>query len=153
MNKYNSRCCNKNDIRKASKLNASDRGSFFTTLLLILAPKCPYCILAYSSSLLLFLDIDNVSLIPFLNHIKPFLAIITVLIIYYNYKGQKTIVSLAIASFSLLLLLISTYTSTFIIKDWVIYSMLFFSVWYNSNFLSLKNFLLENFYNSSKNIR
>tara|TARA_B100000945_G_C20377923_1_gene595605 strand:- start:693 stop:1157 length:465 start_codon:yes stop_codon:yes gene_type:complete len=145
-------CCKKISSKKTWKFNTSENASFFTSILLILVPKCPYCILAYSSSILLFLDIETSPLIPIMSHFKPLLGGLTLLIIYFNYKGKKTIISLSLGSIAMIFLLISSYSSLLIFQDWLIYSIFIFSVWYNANFIFFKNFIFGNINRISKKI-
>jgi len=108
--------------------------SFLSTLLIILIPKCPFCIAAYTGAFMLFFDIDNKTLFPYFQHAKPVLGIIILLLIAFNYNPKKSKVALAIVSVALSLLLASTYLQIYILPDGLVYIGFFFAAWYNGNF-------------------
>jgi len=141
MDKTKNTCCSNTVDKKSSKINFADQASIFTTILLILAPKCPYCVLAYTSSILLFLDIENSFLLPYTPHYKTILGTIIFLIICYNYKGFKTLISITISGIALILLITTNYFSSFLIPDGFVYFIFLFAAWYNGNFFYFKSFL------------
>lgn len=108
--------------------------SFLSTLLLILIPKCPLCLTAYMSAMVLFFDIENEQLIPVLWHAKPVMGAIILLMILLNQRGRRTIISLGIATLAMIFLLLKTYYATSVLPDWVLYTVFIFAIWYNGNF-------------------
>lgn len=138
METANTKCCPKT---KEKKINAGDGASFLTTILLILAPKCPFCVMAYTGSLLMFFDIKQTAIMPYVAHFKPTLGALVIVIIAINYKGRKTMISLAIGCMALILLLLANYAYTPILSEWLLYAAFFFAAWYNGNFQYFYRFL------------
>lgn len=64
----------------------------FSGLFIALLPKCPFCLLAYSSAITLCsgktLYPESVNYLPF---IVITLSLLTLFFVLYNYKGRKTI--------------------------------------------------------------
>ena len=135
-------CCNAKPVTNG-KLRSGAKGSasFLTTLLLIVIPKCPFCVMAYSSSILLFFDIKGSAIMPYVIHFKPILGALVLLLILFNYKGKKTLIAMGIALIALSFLLLSSYAGTFIFPDWVLYCTFLFAAWYNGNFQYFYRFL------------
>jgi hypothetical protein len=115
--------------------------SFLSTLLLILIPKCPLCLTAYMSAMVLFFDIENEQLIPVLWHAKPVMGAIILLMILLNQRGRRTIISLGIAALAMVFLLLKTYYATSVLPDWVLYTVFIFAIWYNGNFQYFYRFI------------
>lgn len=115
--------------------------SFLSTLLLILIPKCPLCLTAYMSAMVLFFDIENEQLIPVLWHAKPVMGAIILLMILLNQRGKRTIISLSIATLAMVFLLLKTYYATSVLPDWVLYTVFIFAIWYNGNFQYFYRFI------------
>jgi len=129
-------CGRENKKEKDSKL------SFLSSLLVIIIPKCPFCIMAFSSAMTVcggqsyYMSHNNwVSFVPLL------LAGVVVVMIARNFRDSRTYLALAIAIFSTIMLILS---HQLIISD-IYFSigsfMLVFSVWLNGSFLSLVNFV------------
>jgi len=108
--------------------------SFLSTLLLILIPKCPLCLTAYMSAVVMFFDIENEQLIPILTHAKPVMGVVIILMIALNQRGRRTLISLGIASLAMIFLILKTYYATYILPDWLLYTLFIFAIWYNGNF-------------------
>ncbi|MGB5203151.1 hypothetical protein [Eudoraea sp.] len=134
MENIKSTCCKK--VHTPSKLASGSKGfiSFISTLLLILLPKCPFCVIAYTGAILMFFDIDNSQLAPFLLHAKPILGTIVVLMILLNNRGRKTFIATIISGTALVLLILSAYLNIQIIPEWALYTSFVFAIWYNGNF-------------------
>lgn len=128
------KCCK----TKITPLNRGDGAngsmSFLSTLLLILIPKCPLCLTAYMSAMVLFFDIDNEHLVPVLLHAKPVMGAVILLMIVLNQRGKRTWISLGVASTAMALLLLKTYYATAVLPDWLLYTVFIFAIWYNGNF-------------------
>jgi hypothetical protein len=126
--------------------NQRDKSGFLSiisTILLIILPKCPFCIAAYSSALLLFFDIDNVTLIPFLTHLKPFLGTLIWVSIILNYKKEKSPLAITLASIALIALLFNVYWNIFFVSNNYIYLVFLFAAWFNGNFKSFYYYLRD----------
>jgi len=136
-----SESCKSKNTSINTKNKRTGFASFITTLFIVILPKCPFCIAAYSSTLLLFWDLQVSELSIIYPHIKPFLGLIILTLILFNYRGRKTIYALIIAILAFTFLVEKAYFITQLIPDWFIYLMFIFSVWLNGNF----EFFLELF--------
>ena len=128
-------CC-KTKFQTSKKVEAANGSmSFLSTVLLILIPKCPLCLTAYMSALVLFFDIEYTTLVPVLLHTKPVMGIIIIAMILLNRKDKRTIVAFAIAGIAFTFLILKTYFATALfVPDWIIYVAFIFAIWYNGNF-------------------
>ncbi len=115
--------------------------SFLSTVLLILLPKCPLCMTAYMSALVLFFDVEQSTLVPFLLHAKPVIGLVIISLIILNNKGRKTAVALGIAIVALFFLVLKTYYFTAVFPDWLLYVAFIFAIWYNGNFWYFYRFM------------
>ena len=129
-----SKCCKTKFEPRQIAGGANGSMSFLSTLLLILIPKCPLCLTAYMSAVVMFFDIENEQLIPILTHAKPVMGTIIILMIVLNQRGRRTLISLGIASLAMLFLLLKTYYATYVLPDWLLYAVFIFAIWYNGNF-------------------
>ena len=136
-------CCNAEKAVAVKKAPTFKSGfmSFLSTALIIIIPKCPFCIAAYAGSLLLFFDIEIMALQPIVDHGKPVLGLIIIALIAFNYNVKKSKVALGIALAAMTVLLLSTYGKVYIVPEWVIYLAFFFAAWYNGNFKYFYSFL------------
>ncbi len=128
-------CC-KTKLRTTKKVEAANGSmSFLSTILLILIPKCPLCMTAYMSAMVLFFDIEYTTLVPVLLHTKPVMGLLIITMILMNRKDKRTLISLAIAGVAFTFLILKTYFGiTLFIPDWLIYIAFIFAIWYNGNF-------------------
>lgn len=135
-------CCT-SKIGTPKKLEAANGSmSFLSTLLLILIPKCPLCMTAYMSAMVLFFDIEYATLIPVLLHTKPIMGLLIISMILLNRKDKRTWIALSIAIVALTFLILKTYFATALaFPDWMIYVSFIFAIWYNGNFKYFYRFL------------
>jgi hypothetical protein len=136
-----SKCCKTRLSPPKRGGGANGSMSLLSTILLILIPKCPLCLTAYMSAMVLFFDIENEQLVPILLHAKPILGVLILLMILLNFRGRRTFVSLGIAGVSMVFLLLKTYYATSLLPDWVLYTAFFFAIWYNGNFQYFYRFI------------
>lgn len=129
-----SKCCKTRLSPSKNGDAASGSMSLLSTILLILIPKCPLCLTAYMSAMVLFFDIENEQLVPILLHAKPVLGMLILLMIILNYRGRRTLISLGVAAVAMVLLLLKTYYATALMPDWLLYTVFIFAIWYNGNF-------------------
>lgn len=116
--------------------------SFLSTVLLILIPKCPLCLTAYMSAIVLFLDVEYATLVPILLHTKPVMGLLIIIMILLNRKDIRTLISLAIAGIAFTFLILKTYFGTaLLLPDWMLYVAFTFAIWYNGNFQYFYRFL------------
>jgi len=135
-------CCKTKLISPKKADTASGSMSFLSTILLILIPKCPLCLTAYMSAMVLFFDIEYTTLVPVLLHTKPIMGLVIIAMISLNRKDKRTIVSLAIAGLALTFLVLKTYYNVGIfMPEWMIYIAFIFAIWYNGNFQYFYRFI------------
>ena len=128
-------CC-KTKLRTTQKVEAANGSmSFLSTILLILIPKCPLCLTAYMSAMVLFFDIEYATLVPILLHTKPIMGLLIITMILMNRKDKRTLIALVISGIALTFLVLKTYFNTVaLMPDWFIYIAFIFAIWYNGNF-------------------
>ncbi len=128
-------CCKRKHAVPKKVEAANGSMSFLSTILLILIPKCPLCMTAYMSAIVLFFDVEYSTLVPVLLHTKPVMGLLIITMIVLNRKDNRTLISLAIASISFTFLILKTYFNTaMLLPDWMIYIAFIFAIWYNGNF-------------------
>lgn len=135
-------CC-KTKLHSPKKVEAASGSmSFLSTILLILIPKCPLCLTAYMSAMVLFFDIEYTTLTPILLHTKPLMGLLIITMILLNRKDKRTLISLAIAGIALTFLILKTYFGiALLMPDWIIYIAFIFAIWYNGNFQYFYRFI------------
>jgi hypothetical protein len=135
-------CC-KTKLASSKKADvASGSMSFLSTVLLILIPKCPLCLTAYMSAMVLFFDIEYATLVPVLLHTKPLMGLLIMTMILMNRKDKRTLISLAISGIALLFLVLKIYYGiALLMPDWIIYIAFIFAIWYNGNFQYFYRFI------------
>ncbi len=141
MEVLNKGCCKTktNTTKKIAAANGSM--SFVSTLLLILIPKCPLCLTAYMSAIVLFFDVKYETLVPILHNTKPVMGMLIILMILLNRKDKRTVISLGIAGTGLCLIVLKTYYTIILVPDWMVYTAFIFAIWYNGNFQYFVRFL------------
>ncbi|WP_273566486.1 hypothetical protein [Maribacter halichondriae] len=134
-------CC-KAKVHTPKKVEAANGSmSFLSTILLILIPKCPLCMTAYMSAMVLFFDVEYSTLVPVLLHTKPIMGIIIITMIILNRKDKRTWISLGIATTALAFLISKTYYNVAVLPDWLLYTAFIFAIWYNGNFRYFYRFI------------
>jgi len=136
-------CCKTKFASPHKKVEAANGSmSFLSSILLILIPKCPLCMTAYMSAMVLFFDIEYDTLVPVLLHTKPVMGLLIITMILMNRKDKRTLISLSIAAVALTLLVSKTYFGiALFMPDWLIYVAFIFAIWYNGNFQYFIKFL------------
>lgn len=135
-------CCKTKFVAPKKTEATNGSMSFLSTILLILIPKCPLCLTAYMSAMVLFFDIEYATLVPVLLHTKPLMGLLIISMILMNRKDKRTVVSLAISGIALTFLIFKTYFATALLfPDWIIYIAFIFAIWYNGNFQYFYRFL------------
>ena len=136
-------CCKSKPIIVLEKAPSKRNGflSFLSTALIILLPKCPFCIAAYSGAFMMFFEIDNAVLAPIFIHLKPLLGIFVLGSILFNYKGKKSQIAILIVLTAFTFLLLDNYGNKTLLPNWLIYSAFFFGAWFNGNFEYFYRFL------------
>ena len=123
-----------------SKAKVSKKAGLFTGLLLVLLPKCPLCIIAYSSTIMLCGKEESLissqtqsSILS--TGITIFFCLVILASLFFNYRDDRTKYALALASTGSLLLVASTIWA---IGPFMYYSgtlIIFAGVWLNGSML------------------
>jgi hypothetical protein len=124
----------------SKKVNKASSVSVLSTFLLIILPKCPFCIMAYSSAITIcggtdmyFRSNNWVSYVPLV------LALFINLMFLFNWRGQRTLYALTIAMVGFTLI---SLTHQLVLSP-IFYDLgavlLLMSIWLNSSLISLLN--------------
>lgn len=113
------------------------KSSFLSSLLIVILPKCPFCIMAYSSALTMcggksvYLAQNN-----WVSYIPLALSMVILYILARNNKGQRTFaaIGVAVAGISILVMVHQVLLSPGYYNLGAF--LLFFAVWLNGSFLS-----------------
>lgn len=81
--------------------------SLFSSVLIALIPKCPYCILAYSSTITMCSGarMDNSPELGWPFYLTIGLALLTLLFLFINYRGKRTVIAAFLVGMGSLLVL------------------------------------------------
>jgi len=131
-NKANSCTCSSSKKKRKKRNNPYP---FLSGLLIALLPKCPWCILAYSSAITMcsgtkfYTPTDS-----WTTYLPISFAVFTLALLLYNYKGKKTILAATLVLLGSCLIL----DATFYYGDATAYYFgsltLLFGVWINGSF-------------------
>jgi len=127
-----------NKCRCAIKRTKKEKKSIpplLTSIIVVLLPKCPYCILAYSSAITMCSGTKLYTHSPsWASYLLVGLAILTLLFILLNYRGKRTIIAAALVGTGSLFMLACQFY-TFNINHYYIGTfLLLFGVWVNASF-------------------
>ena len=143
MTKDETACCKSKRVLTIEKAPRKKGGflSFISAALIILLPKCPFCIAAYSGAMMMFYEVDSASLAPIFTHVKPLLGLLVLTSILLNFKGRKSKIAVSITAAAFTLLILEVYFNIHVIPTWIVYLGFFFGAWYNGNFVHFYRFL------------
>lgn len=127
--------CNKCNSRAPARKTTSL--SIWSTLLIVLLPKCPLCVMAYSSALTIcggesiYMQSNN-----WLSFFPIALALVIVGLIARNYRGGRTLVALGLAGLgSVAILLVHQLILPPLFYD-LSAALLFLAIWLNGSMFS-----------------
>lgn len=127
-----------------SRAKVSKKAGLFTGLLLVLLPKCPLCIIAYSSTIMLCSKETSIisthtqsSLLS--TGITLFFCFIIHVSLFFNYRDDRTKYSLALAFTGSLLLLSSTIWAIGPFMYYTGTAIIFAGVWLNGSMFYVLN--------------
>ena len=122
--------------RKQTHKKYIGRLPVFTGIMIALIPKCPFCILAYSSAIGVCGSAQLSQHSPiWTSWISVILALFTLLFVLFNYKGNKTLLAAAIILTGSGLIFWSELQSGALIQYQWGASLLILGVWLNGSFL------------------
>ena len=128
--------CKKNKIREVR----SSKLSFLGVLFIAILPKCPFCILAYSSAITLCSGKKIYNHSPeWYSYISIFLALFTLCILLYNYKGVKTIIAAFLVLLGSYFLYVSEMYTGELNEYYIGAGLLLMGVWLNANMMFFYN--------------
>lgn len=119
---------------KKRKINKAPT-TLIGALLIAILPKCPFCMLAYSSAITVCSTKAMVHTSGWASYISIALALFTLGIVVYNYKGKRTIVA---ASLILLATAIISYSELYsgeVVHYYTGCLFLFIGAWANGSFV------------------
>ena len=124
----------------SKKINKASSASVLSTFLLIILPKCPFCVMAYSSAITIcggpdmYLTSNNwVSYVPLV------LALFINLMLLLNWRGERTVNALIVAmiGFTFLLLTHQLILSSGFYNLGAV--LLLLGIWLNGSLISILN--------------
>ena len=121
-----------------SKESKRTKGSYsiLSGILIAFLPKCPYCILAYSSAITMCSGTKLYAHTPsWTSYLLLGLALLTILFILMNYKGKRTLIAAILATLGSFLMLASQFYTFDINHYYIGTSLLLFGVWVNASFV------------------
>jgi hypothetical protein len=124
------------------RISVKKNYNLLTVVLLTILPKCPFCVMAYSSTLMLC---NKDTLIEkSINHssslsiyITAFFCLVAILGLLLNYKDNRTKYAISIASLGSALIMYSIIKSGGQELYYFGVSIIFFAIWFNGSFLSI----------------
>lgn len=124
------KCSSKKKLRSQSSIS-----SISTGILIALIPKCPYCILAYSSAITMCSGAKMYSHSPsWTSYLLLALAGLTLVFILLNYKGRRTIAAAALVAVGTLLMFASQFYTFEINHYYIGTTLILFGIWVNASF-------------------
>ncbi len=128
--------CKGHKIKASSKQKAGLLMGIFLAVL----PKCPFCIVAYSSTMVLCsgktVSFGATHVSPLTIAITAFIGVVTLTCILLNFRDKRTIYAFSLASMGLALVL---YSMTMGLEPWLYYSgvaVVFIGTWFNTSLLN-----------------
>lgn len=126
------------------KAKVSKKAGLFTGLLLVVLPKCPLCIIAYSSTIMLCGKEESLissqtqsSLLS--TGITLFFCLVILVSLFFNYRDERTKYALALAFTGSLLLVASTIWAIGPVMYYSGAVIIFAGVWLNGSMLFVLN--------------
>jgi len=119
--------------------NEKKRLGLLTTLLLVLLPKCPFCLLAFSSTVMLcgkaggVYELTHSSSITIF--VTAFFCFLVLISIVFNYRGTRTKYALLLVSIGCLLIMYSAGIGGGLLLYYSGVALLFTGVWLNASLL------------------
>ncbi|MFZ9660356.1 MAG: hypothetical protein ACO29O_00645 [Chitinophagaceae bacterium] len=123
-----------------TKSLASSRYGWMGGILLAILPKCPFCLLAYSSTMVLcgegtLINSKTIHVSPLTIILTSLLGLLTIIGIYMNRRGQRTTYALLLSLLGLALVFSSVLQGG---GEWLYYTgtaIIFVAIWLNGSML------------------
>jgi len=115
-----------------------DKISFLSSLMIMILPKCAFCVMAYSSAIAMcggpdmYLKENN-----WASYIPLGLSVIIISMLFLNWRGSRTkyALTIAIIGFGFILLTHQLFFDSF--YYYIGAGLLFFGIWFNGSFYSI----------------
>lgn len=120
---------------KQKSLKTTRSFPYLTGLLIAILPKCPFCVLAYSSAITMCGSASPAHTPEWTSYVSIFLAALTCVFLLLNYRGTRTIVALMSVVLGGGLILWSELVSGLIQPYYWGTFFLLMGVWINGSFL------------------
>lgn len=127
--------CKTNTCYHTEKKSKSELISFWSWILIVILPKCPLCILSFSSAVSLCGGKTIFEkTVGWTSYIPIILAAIVITSFIINYKGTKTLTAITIALVSCAIILYGEYITKTEMTYYLGVAALFFACWINGSF-------------------
>lgn len=123
--------------------------SWISGILLAVIPKCPFCLLAYSSTMMLcgegsIINSSATHISPITIVLTSLLGILTLIGIFLNKRGKRTLYALMMALFGMSLLISSVLLGGGELLYYIGTSIVFIAIWFNGSMFWFVNKLMKN---------
>ena len=120
---------------KSKQKAKRDTYPLWSGILIALIPKCPYCILAYSSAITMCSGTKMYAQTPGWTAYLPFaLAVLTLVLVLLNYKGSRTLASAGLVILGSILMIAGEFWLGEILLYYLGTAVLLFGIWVNASF-------------------
>ncbi|MBK7372007.1 MAG: hypothetical protein IPJ09_11305 [Saprospiraceae bacterium] len=136
-----------NSCKKSHLIDTKSSG-LWGTLLLILLPKCPFCVLAYSSTIALCSASPDLSMNDDFHYAIWLVGISGVAIaisLIMKYKGSKTLIAMLVVGIGLLVTMMSILNRAAFIQYYTGVILITLGTWFNGSMFSFIKFIFQKF--------
>ena len=112
-------CVPARKVNRTNKANKNALAQTFTFMLVLLLPKCPFCMLTYASTILLTFGMDATLLTPYMSYLYPVLLCVMLFAILAKFKGKQTYLALGFLFLGSLGIISEIFFEFTIIPDYV----------------------------------
>ena len=125
---------------------------FFNLLLIAILPKCPFCMLAYSTAITVCSTQAIAHTTGWASYISISLALITLLIVLYNFKGKRTLLAASLILLGTIFISYSELITGNVAHYYWGSAALLVGVWANGSFLFFVKLLKSKFFKSASKV-
>ena len=118
---------------------------FFSLLLIAILPKCPFCMLAYSTAITVCSTKAIAHTTGWASYVSISLVLITLIIVLYNFKGKRTLTAASLILLGTIFISYSELLSGSVTHYYIGSVALLIGVWANGSFLFFAKLLKAKF--------